>query len=164
MALLIDVSMNIYGIPTSQLYTRIKYTHEAGGVDIEADLQPYFNKTAYIEGESGRLKLDNPSFPRLIQLVYNRDDKGIDVLGFVHNESIAKLTTDVTRTSEVIDPSTGQIVYIQEPVLDASSNQMTDPSTGELLWMNGDASTYQEVVIPKFCDPEDITIVDVSIA
>ena len=165
MALLIDISMNIYGIPTSQLYTRIKYTHEAGGSDIKIDLHPYFNKSAYSDKEAIRLRLENPSFPRLIDESYNRDVDGVDILGHVHNVAIDKLSTDVIQTKTVIDPSTGEVVYIQDPVLDPSTGeQVTDPSTGEPLWQDGDPSTYEAVAIPKFCELEDITVVDVSLA
>ena len=84
-------------------------------------------------------------------------------LKIIPGVAINKLSTDITQIETVRDPSTGETIYIQDPVLDPSTGeQMTDPSTGELLWQNGYPSTRIDIAIPKFCEFKDITIVDVS--
>ena len=66
----------------------------------------------------------------------------MDVLVVSHNKFMEYLTTDQTAMLPVIDPSTG----LPE----------RDPSTEAIIYS-------EQIVVNKFCEPSEISIIDVSI-
>jgi hypothetical protein len=67
---------------------------------------------------------------------------GSNILLFAHSSVIDQLTTQGNDWFPVTDPSTGEQIY--------------DPSTWRPV-------LEEQVIVPKFCEPEEISVVDVSI-
>jgi hypothetical protein len=163
MALLIEKNTKILGlIDVSTLYVRMALDYRIEGDKFEIFNQVYPSKTSYDNGlQKNTVKIDGIPFNLLLD--YDRAEDGADLLTAAHNKLKDVLSTDITKEEVVKDPSTGKIIYIQEPVLDPSTGeQMTDPSTGELLWTDGDPSTAIVVVTPKFAEDSSIFIIDID--
>lgn len=162
MAILVNKELNIFGgIPIDQIYIRLDYYVNLTGKSIRAQLYPYANKESFSSDWQENI-LTMEDFKTKYYLSYDSSLNG-DPLIYIHNYIKEELSTDKTKIEQVLDPSTGFPVFIQEPVLDPSTGeQMTDPSTGELLWENGDPSTMVVIITPKFAMDSSISLVDLD--
>lgn len=164
MALLIE--KNISGIlgtlDVSTLYVRMQLHLKYSGRGLNVYNKIYLDKDSYLSNMEGA-NVPVAGIPGQLLLTYDRDVDGSDILVIAHDELKDYLTTDHEELRPQYDSSTGEPIYIQEPVLDASGNQMEDPSTGELLWEDGDVSTAMEIVVPKFCEISEISTIDISL-
>lgn len=77
-------------------------------------------------------RLDIEDIPRYIEFDYNRTTDGNDILTFIHNKVIEQLSTIITETFITTDEDTGEVVS-------------TDIVTNS-----------------KFCEPNEISIVDID--
>ena len=161
MALLIEKNTTILGnIDVSTLYVRFDLSYKINGSTLEVFTEVFPSQTSYAAGAQG-IPVEGIPFNKVF--TYDRAVDGSDLLTAAHNKFKDFLSTDTWKTVITTDPSTGDIVYIQEPVLDPSTGlQISDPSTGELLWENGDPSTHQEINIPKFAEDSSISLIDID--
>jgi len=163
MALLIEKNTTILGnIDVSTLYVRFSLNYDIAGSRLELFSVVYPSRVSYDSGiDENSVKVEGIPFSSIYS--YDRGIDGSDLLTASHNKLKDLLSTDVTREVYLYDPSTGEIIYIQEPVLDPSTGlQETDPSTGELLWYNGDPSTHSEIAVPKFAEDSSISFIDID--
>lgn len=164
MALLIE--KNIKGVlgtlDVNRLYIRMQLHLKYSGTNLNVYNKIYLDKNSYEANTEGS-NIPISGIPNKLMLTYNRDVDGSDVLAIAHNKLAEYLTTDHKELRPQYDPSTGEPIYIQEPILDVDGNQLEDPSTGELLWQDGDVSTAMEIVVPKFCEPSEISVIDISL-
>jgi len=159
MALLIEKNTTILGsVDLTELYVRFSINYNINGNHVETFTEVFPSRLSYDAGSNG-VHVDGIPFNKVF--AYDRAVDGSDLLTAVHNKFKDFLSTDVMETVYVTDTS-GNIVYIQEPILDGSLNQMTDPSTGELLWVNGDPSTMEIISVPKFAMDTSISIIDID--
>lgn len=160
MALLIEKNTTILGsVDLTELYVRFSINYNINGNHIETFSEVYPSRLSYDSGSNG-VQVDGIPFDKIFS--YDRAADGSDLLTAVHNKYKTFLSTDAMKTVYVTDPSTGEVIYNQLPVLDSSSNQMTDPSTGELLWVDGDPSTMEVISIPKFAQDSSISLIDID--
>jgi hypothetical protein len=134
MALLIQ--KNIAGVlgtlDVSTLYLRLQSHLKYSGTEINAYNKIYLDKSSYL-CQQERSNVEVSGIPNSLKFNYDRNSDGVDILILSHNKFIDYLTTDITKITSTIDPSTGQIVY------------------------------SEEIITPKFCESSEISIIDVSI-
>ena len=128
------------GVDFSQLYIRFNAYIDFDGKKVTVHSQSYASKAAYLEKDTTNI-LRIKEIPEIFQFNYDRIGDGTDILDYIHTKAKTWLGRDKTEDQPLLDPSTGELQY--------------DPSTGELI-------TQAVVTIPKFADPADITIVDLS--
>lgn len=163
MALLIERDTTILGnFDVSTLYVRFGLNYHINGTRMEIFSQVYPSRASYDAGiQENTVQVDGIPFNSIFE--YDRALDGSDLLTAAHYKFKSLLSTDITKEETVRDPSTGEIVYIQDPVLDPSTgDQLMDPSTGELLWENGDPSTSIVVSVPKFAQDTSISFIDID--
>jgi hypothetical protein len=143
MALLIEknVSDVLGTLDVSTLYIRLQAHLKYSGTDLQVYDKIYLDKESYLSN-SGNVNVPIAGIPNKYAFEYIRDVSTTDILIDCHNKIINYLTTDHTEMFTQYDPSTGEILL--------------DPSTGETI-------LAPEVVIPKFCEPSEISIIDISI-
>jgi len=143
MALLIE--KNISGIlgtlDVSTLYLRLQSHIKYSGVELSVYSKAYLDKDSYQSPLEG-VNVPVSGIPNSLKFDYLRESDGVDLLVVSHNKFMSYLTTDHTQILPVIDPSTG----LPE----------RDPSTWEIIYS-------EQVVVPKFCEPSEISMIDVSI-
>ena len=166
MALLITKDVSILGeISINEIYTRLNLNYDYSGNYISVNFQNYVSKNSFgsqSDMENYKIQINGMLNAREYVFPYVNSDG--DILLAAHNKLKDFLSTDILEEVIARDPSTGEVIYIEDPYWDpGTGEQMTDPSTGELLWWSRDPSTTMAVVIPKFCPAEDIEIVDVSL-
>jgi hypothetical protein len=143
MALLIE--KNISGVlgtlDVSTLYLRLQSHLKYSGVELSVYSKTYLDKNSYLSQEEN-VNVPVSGIPSGLKFDYSRESDGIDILAVSHSKFMDYLSTDKTELLPVIDPSTG----LPE----------RDPSTGAIIYS-------EQVVIPKFCEPSEISMIDVSI-
>ena len=149
MALLIEKTINLTGgVPVNQLYLRLEYSVDRFGKTIDCEVFPYLNREKYIEDKEaihvnkGNNILNVDKFNKFHTFNYIPEISGINILEVVHNNLKSVLTTDVTQKRPLRDPSTGEIII--------------DPSTGGAL-------TEDVILVNRFAESGEVSIVDISI-
>jgi hypothetical protein len=149
MALLIEKTVNLLGgVPVDQLYLRLEYSVDRFGKTIDCEVFPYLNREKYIEDkgtiqvDKGKNVLNVDKINKFYTFNYIPEISGTNILEVVHDNLKSVLTTDVTQKRPLRDPSTGEIII--------------DPSTGGAL-------TEDVILVNKFAEPGEISIVDISI-
>lgn len=146
MALLINTKnpITIYGgIEVNTLYIRFDYYHLSSGHVINLISNVYVSKNAYISNNRyNEIAKENLSIvPLPEKLIYNRKVDGTDILKFIHKKCKEKLTTDIYDNVHTKDASTGEYLY--------------DKNTGYPIY-------NKELIIPKFVNEEEISIIDLD--
>jgi hypothetical protein len=143
MALLIE--KNISGIlgtlDVSTLYLRLQSHLKYSGVELNVYSRTYLDKDSYLSNQEG-VNVPVSGIPSSLGFDYLRESDGVDILVVSHDKFMGYLTTDHTAMLPVLDPSTG----LPE----------RDPSTGAIIYS-------EQIVVPKFCEPSEISMIDVSI-
>ena len=155
------------GVFVNDLYLRFKYTLDLTGKNVEATAEVYASKDAYEENSYANT-LDITEIPKNYTFVYDSEIDNSDILMFIHEKYQDYLTTDqigevpiiVTDPSEYgleYDPSTGKWEDENGNYWCPEMNYLCDPKNGEPI-------TKEEIMVPKFCMPQQLTIVDMGIA
>ena len=163
MALLIEKNTTILGnIDLTELYVRFGIEYDIDGKEAAIHPRTYPARASYDDSiESNQILVDG--IPLDLRFSYDRGVDGSDLVTSLHNKFKGYLITDQTEVVNVYDPSTGDQIFIQEPVLDPSTGlQDTDPSTGDPVWYDGDPSTAIEIIVPRFTEDSSISFIDID--
>jgi hypothetical protein len=155
------------GIQISDLYLRFSYELDMKGKNIRFNTSIYQSKDAYeSDMYNNQIKINEIQSEQFI--AYDSSLNGKDVLMYIHDYISTDLTIDKTQEMPVLitDPSEYGLDY------DASTNQWFDPDTGYIWnsntnWLEdpstGKILTEDFILTPKFCEPAQLTIVDMGI-
>jgi hypothetical protein len=93
MAILINKQITILGeLTINNIYIRLSYNVDKNGTIVRVNLTPYLSKISYKDNSENYLNINN--LPNLYKINYDRIINGEDILTYVHNNIIEKLTSD----------------------------------------------------------------------
>lgn len=144
MAILINKAITVYGgFDIPEVYIRVEVDSPIKGDSVRVSSESFISKESYYSTNGiYTLPIQDLTFQRY-SIPYNRETDSSDILVFGHNFIVDVLTTDITEEQVVIDPSTGEPIYL-------------DLETG-------DVSTHTVIIKPKFCETSEISIIDITI-
>lgn len=94
MALLINKQITILGeLTINSIYIRLSYNVDKNGISVRINSTPFLSKISFKNNSENILNISN--LPVLYKIEYNREGDGEDLLNYIHNYVIEKLTKDV---------------------------------------------------------------------
>ena len=141
MALLINKTTNIYGdISIPNIYIRLGSSVDLIGDTININMKLYSSKSSYLSSSiNNSIKVDGIDDEEIL-LSYNRELNGSDIIGYAHDHVMEKLSVGDVSRLPARDPSTWEIIYLD----------------------NGDPSIITTITGEHFCEPNEISIVDLD--
>jgi hypothetical protein len=153
------------GIIISDLYLRFEYNLDLTGTNIKALCKIYPTKKSYLENPNTN-EIFIPEIQGSMDIFYNSENDNPSILSMIHDKYKEYLTED--KTSEipiyiedpsdyglVFDSSTGRWADENGNYFCETTNHLCDPVTNEPI-------TEETIMIPKFCEVAQLTIVDMG--